>query len=197
MALHYIASTATAVCHGWRHLHNNGRAAVITENLTAVRGIADGLSAFPPPHPYLEKEVALPPYHSVLQCLQLPLDCLTFFINSQVIQLPWQQFPADTRIRYHLESLRVLFGVFISERPRRHMQEGNRGFNLQILSSYFHFLSALSNIPGMTLSSYHLRAVAAALQSSWTLLPEIYIYIFLGGGFVCFFSNINQTSINE
>lgn len=113
MLLHYIASTATAVCLGWRHLHNNSCAAVITENLTAVRGKADGLSAFPPPHPYLEKGVEVPPYHSVLQCLQLPLDCLTFFINSQVIQLPWQRFPADTRIRYHLESLRVLFAASV------------------------------------------------------------------------------------
>lgn len=42
--------------------------------------------------------------------LRLPLDCLTFFINSQVIQLPWQQFPADTHTHNsgaNLESLRV------------------------------------------------------------------------------------------
>lgn len=64
------------------------------------------------------EEVEVPPYHSVLQRLQLSLDCLTFFINSQVIQLPWQQFPTDTRIRYHLESWRVLLAasVFSFER---------------------------------------------------------------------------------
>lgn len=59
------------------------------------------------------EEVEVPPYHSVLQRLQLSVDCLTVFINSQVIQLPWQQFPTDTRIRYHLESLRVLLAASV------------------------------------------------------------------------------------
>lgn len=49
------------------------------------------------PTSLLREEVEVPPYQSVLQRLQLPLDCLTFFINSQVIQFPWQQFPADTK----------------------------------------------------------------------------------------------------
>lgn len=44
-----------------------------------------------------KEEVEVLPYQSVLQRLQLPLDCLTFFINSQVILFPWQQFPADTK----------------------------------------------------------------------------------------------------
>lgn len=61
----------------------------------------------------LREKAEVPPDQSVLQRLQLSLDCLTFFINSQVIPLPWQQFPADTRIRNHLESLRVLFAVSV------------------------------------------------------------------------------------
>lgn len=43
------------------------------------------------------EEMGVPPYQRVLQCPQLPLDCLPFCINSQGILFPWQQFPADTK----------------------------------------------------------------------------------------------------
>ena len=49
------------------------------------------------PTSLFREEVELPPSQNVLRRLQLPLDCLTFFINSQVILFPWQQFPADTK----------------------------------------------------------------------------------------------------
>lgn len=93
-----------------QHFHsdiNNNRFTVrVIVNLTSIHGW--WIVWFPTS--LFREKVEVPPYHSVLQRLQHPLDCLTSFINSQVIQLPWQQFPADTRIRYHLESLSVSGG---------------------------------------------------------------------------------------
>lgn len=95
MHLLYIACAAAAVLR-YRHLDCNSGTVLITVNLTSICRKADGLSGFPKSSFREEVEVPLP-YQSVLQRLQLPLDCLTFFINSQVILFPWQQFPADTK----------------------------------------------------------------------------------------------------
>lgn len=73
-----------------------------------------------------EAEVEVPPYQSVPQRLRLPLDCLTFFINSQVILFPWQQFPADTKNQvspWKFKSVVGSLGVFICVQQKHHFQE--------------------------------------------------------------------------
>lgn len=72
-----------------------------------------------------KKVEVLLPYQSVLQRLQLPLDCLTFFINSQVILFPWQQFPADTKNQvspWKFKSLAGSLSVFICVQLHHHFQ---------------------------------------------------------------------------
>lgn len=85
-------------------------------------------------------EVLLP-YQNVLQCLQLPLDCLTFFINSQVILFPWQQFPADTKNQlspWKFKSVAGSLGVFICVQKHHRSLEINESslvrFELLFLS---------------------------------------------------------------
>lgn len=89
-----------------------------------------------------KKKVEVPlPYQSVLQCLQLPLDCLTFFINSQVILFPWQQFPADTKNQLSPWKFKSVVGsrsVFICVQKHHRSQERTEGsfvrFKLLFLS---------------------------------------------------------------
>lgn len=81
------------------------------------------------PTSLLREEVEVPPYQSVLQRLQLPLDCLTFFINSQVILFPWQQFPADTKNQvspWKFKSELGSLSVFICVQLHHHFQEETR-----------------------------------------------------------------------
>lgn len=72
------------------------------------------------------EEVEALTYQSVLQRLQLPLDCLTFFINSQVFLFPWQQFPADTKNQVSPWKLWCAAGrlaVFTCAQRHNHFQE--------------------------------------------------------------------------
>lgn len=101
-----------------------------------------------------EVEVLLP-YQSVLQRLQLPLDCLTFFINSQVILFPWQQFPADTKNQvspWKFKSVVGSLSVFICVELHHHFQQKLQ-FSCQILTFIFIRCPALPCIQVM-ISSY-------------------------------------------
>ena len=99
------------------------------------------------------RAVEVPPYQSLLQRLQLPLDCLTFFINSQVILFPWQQFPADTKNQVSPWKFQSVVGslcVFICVQLRHHFQE-ETGVQLSGSELLFpHPLPALPYIQVMT-----------------------------------------------
>lgn len=146
---------------------------LITVNLTSIHGIADGLSGFP--ISLFREEVELPPYQSVLQRLQLPPDCLTFFINSQVIQFPWQQFPADTKNQvspWKFKSVAGSLGVFICVQLHHHFQE-ETGVYLSGLSFCFSSPSCIVLHTGhdilLFIPLYHLWPVTAVLQSLWAI----------------------------
>lgn len=122
------------------------------------------------PTSLFREEVEVPPYQSALQRLQLPLDCLTFFTNSQVIQFPWQQFPADTKNQVSPWKFKSVVGslcVFICVQLHLHFQEETRVFIVR-----FKLLFSPPSLHCPTFrswhfsiySSLHLWSVTAALQ---------------------------------
>lgn len=73
---------------------------LITMNLSGIHTVTDGSPAFP--HPYLEPRWTR---HPIIARFSASSSRLTAWHSlSTVLQLPWQQSPANTRLGYHLES---------------------------------------------------------------------------------------------